>query len=135
MEGGQPMELMSKDTADKLDRVEQQIQSMQGEMLKASTETLTYAARLKLLEETDQRRETDIRELKEATRGMQRQFDQVVSKIDQLEMKLFGWMQQLHKDSSKERQGTQKEWMRFLQIVLGGTIFLIVAYVFSVNFK
>lgn len=129
------MELMSQETALKLERVEKQIESLQGELLKSSNEALAHIARMDVLERTSTLHEADIRELKDATRGMQKQFDQVMAKFDQLEMKLFQWMQQLQKDSSKERQSTQKEWMRFLQIVLGGTIFLIVAYVFNVNFR
>lgn len=126
--------IVSKEMQDRLDRVEAQLQGMQGELLQHSAATMEYVQRLKLLEEVDKRREEDLRELKEATRGMQKQFDKVVNKIDMLEMKLFNWMQEIQKDSSKERQSNQKDWMRFLQIVLGGTIFLIVGFIFSKNF-
>lgn len=129
------MEIASKELQDRLDAVEKQISGLQGEMLASTKEALSYAERFKLLEETNRRHEDDLRELKEATRGMQRQFELVLGKIDSLENKLFTWMQQLNKDSTKERQSTQKEWMRFLQIVLGGTIFIIVAYVFSEAYK
>lgn len=122
--------VVSKELQDRLDQVESQIRGMQGEMLASSQEAMAYMQRLKLLEESDRRREEDIRELKDATRGMKKQFDQVVNKIDMLDLKIFQWMQQLTKDSSTERQGTQKEWMRFVQIVLGGTIILIVAKIF-----
>lgn len=108
---------------------------MQGELLQSAAEGLSTIEKIKLLEASYGRHEEDLRGLKDATRGMQKQFDQVMTKIDTLETKLFTWMQQLNKESSKERQSTQKEWMRFLQIVLGGTIFIIVAYVFSESFK
>ncbi|WP_246469324.1 hypothetical protein [Cohnella nanjingensis] len=129
------MELVSKELQDRLNAVEAQIKSMQGELLLSGKEALSYAERFKLLEATDQRHEDELRALKDGARGMQRQFEQVMGKIDALENKLFTWMQQLNKDSSKERQSTQKEWMRFLQIVLGGTIFIIVAYVFSTAYR
>lgn len=126
--------VVSKELQDRLDQVETQLREMQGEMLSSAQEAMAYMQRVKLLEETDHRREEDIRELRDATRGMQKQFEQVSNKIDMLDLKIFQWMQQLTKDSSTERQSNQKDWMRFLQIVLGGTIFLIVAYIFSSNF-
>ena len=140
------MEIISKETQDRLDQVELQLRGMQGELLQHSTATMEYMQRIKLLEETDKRREEDIRELKEATRGMWKQFDTLINRFDNLEAKFFAWMQQMQKDNtaliqaaqqdgSKERQSSQKEWMRFLQIVLAGTMFLIVAYIFSTNFK
>lgn len=130
----------------RLDKVESQLQAMQGEMLQSIAESLSYVERFKLLEATDARHEDDLRELKTITRGMQKQFDQLGNKIDTLEIKLFSWLQQLQKDNtallqatqsdnSKERQSNLKSWMTFLQIVLGGTIFIMVAYIFSSNFR
>lgn len=145
MEGGEVMELISKDTAERLRQVEDQISAFQGEMLKTSQEYLATQARIELLEKNSERHAEELRELKELSRSLQQQYDRLGEKIDKLESKLFSWMQQMQrdnaeliksaqKDGAEERQSTLKSWMTFLQFVLGGTIFIIVAYVFGVNF-
>ncbi|WP_020620251.1 hypothetical protein [Paenibacillus daejeonensis] len=139
------MELISKDTVERLQKVEEHIQAVQAEMLRAAQEYLTVQARIELIEKAGARHEKELRELKEISRSLQQQYDRFGEKIDKLESKLFSWMQQLQRDNAElikaaqtegalERQTTLKSWMTFLQYVLGGTIFIIVAYVFGINF-
>ena len=139
------MELISKDTVERLRKVEEHIQAVQAEMLRAAQEYLAVQARIELVEKAGARHEKELRELKEISRSLQQQYDRFGEKIDKLESKLFSWMQQLQRDNAElikaaqtegalERQTTLKSWMTFLQYVLGGTIFIIVAYVFGVNF-
>lgn len=143
--GDENMELISKETAERLQLVEEQIVAVQGEMLQAAQEYLAAQARIELLEKSSERHAEELRELKDLSRSLQRQYDRLGEKIDKLESKLFSWMQQMQRDnaemlqaaqemSAKERQNNQKSWMTFLQFVLGGTIFIIVAYVFGINF-
>ncbi|WP_020621171.1 hypothetical protein [Paenibacillus daejeonensis] len=145
MEGGEGVNLISQETAERIQAMEMQLQQYQAEMLKASTEALAVQARIDLLEKNSARHAEELRELKELSRSLQQQYDRLGEKIDKLESKLFSWMQQMQRDnadliksaqqdSSEERQTTLKSWMTFLQYVLGGTIFIIVAYVFGVNF-
>lgn len=145
MGGGEGMELISQDTAEKLQSMETQLQQYQAEMLKASTEALAVQARIELLEKNSARHTEELRELKELSRSLQQQYDRLGEKIDKLEGKLFSWMQQMQRDNAEliksaqtegalERQSNLKSWMTMLQYVLGGTIFIIVAYVFGANF-
>lgn len=83
------------------------------------------------LEQSVKTCDEEIRQLKDFSRPMQIQYEQVMSKIDTLEMRLFLLLQQSQHDSVNERTTNQKQWMQFLQFVLGGTIFAIVTYVFT----
>lgn len=145
-EGGGAVDvIVSAELQDRLDQVERQLQGMQGELLQTTKEYMAVQAKIEFLEKTGERHTEELRELKEMAKGLQKQYDRLGEKIDQLESKLFAWMQQLQKDNAEmikaaqvagaaERQSTQKSWMTFLQYVLGGTIFIIVAYVFGINF-
>ncbi|MFC5652809.1 hypothetical protein ACFPYJ_27625 [Paenibacillus solisilvae] len=120
---------------DRLKHVEDLIEGLQDRQLQMKIELSANVERFKRLEEINKLHEEEWCGLKEAAQGLQKQVDQLAPKLNTLEMKLFSYLQQIQKDSSKERQSSQKEWMRFLQIVLGGTIFLIVAYIFSVDYQ
>lgn len=113
------------------EEISKQLQAMSNEFTRLAAESIRDESRFKLIEQQSERHETEIRELKDSTRLMQIQFEQVMSKIDTLEMKLFNWLQQSQQDSAKERTTSQKQWMQFLQFVLGGTIIAIVTYVFT----
>ncbi|MBU5672657.1 hypothetical protein [Paenibacillus brevis] len=113
------------------EEISRQLQAMSTEFTRLAAESIADQARFKLIEQQGERHEAEIRELKDSTRLMQIQFEQVMSKIDTLEMKLFNWLQQSQQDSAKERTTSQKQWMQFLQFVLGGTIVAIVTYVFT----
>lgn len=111
--------------------LEQQLQNLSGEFARLSMAAVADDQRFKLIEQKSDRHEDDIRQLKDSTRIMQIQFEQVMGKIDTLEMKLFNWLQQTQKESAKERTASQKQWMGFLQFVLGGTIIAIVTFIFA----
>lgn len=115
----------------KQDDLEQQIQNLSGEFARLSMAAVADDQRFKLIEQTANRHDEEIRQLKDSTRLMQVQFEQVMGKIDTLEMKLFNWLQQTQKESAKERTASQKQWMQFLQFVLGGTIIAIVTFIFA----
>ncbi|WP_340014639.1 hypothetical protein [Paenibacillus sp. FSL K6-1318] len=114
----------------KTDDLTVQLQNLSAEFTRLSAQTLSDEARFKLIEQTTGRHDDEIRQLKDSTRMMQVQFDQVMTKIDTLEMKLFNWLQQTQQDSVKERTTNNKQWFQFLTFVLGGTIIAIVTAVF-----
>lgn len=114
----------------KTEELTAQLQNLSAEFTRLTAQTLSDEARFKLIEQTTGRHDDEIRQLKDSTRMMQLQFDQVMTKIDTLEMKLFSWLQQTQQDSVKERTTSQKQWMSFLQFVLGGTVIAIVTAIF-----
>lgn len=122
-----------RDTQERLDDVAHQLSGLSSEFARLSASAIADEARFRLVEQTLDRHDEEIRTLKDSTRLMQIQFEQVMGKIDTLEMKLFSWLQQSQQDSSKERTASQKQWMQFLQFVLAGTIVAIVTYVFTIG--
>ncbi|MFK4167696.1 hypothetical protein ACI2LM_15765 [Paenibacillus lautus] len=110
--------------------LEQQLQNLSGEFARLSMAAVADDQRFKLIEQKSDRHEDDIRQLKDSTRIMQIQFEQVMGKIDTLEMKLFNWLQQTQKESAKERTTIQKSWMDIFKYTLSGTIIVIVAAIF-----
>lgn len=120
-----------EDVQARQEEIRRQLQGLSAEFARLSAAAVADGQRFKLIEQQGERHEAEIRELKDSTRLMQVQFEQVMSKIDTLEMKLFSWLQQSQRDSAKERTAKDKQWMQFLQFVLGGTIIAIVTYVFA----
>ncbi|MFS0727046.1 hypothetical protein ABC336_24745 [Paenibacillus sp. 1P07SE] len=139
------MEQLNPKKSEQLQSMEEQLRGMQGELLQAAANYLVVSDKLQLVEEKTVRNTEELRELMSLANDLQKQYDRFGEKIDKLENKLFSWMQQMQRDNAElikaaqtegalERQTTLKSWMTFLQYVLGGTIFIIVAYVFGVNF-
>ena len=114
----------------KQDELTQQIQALSNEYARLTASAYADEQRFKLIEQQQGRHEEEIRQLKDSTRMMQLQFDQVMTKIDTLEMKLFSWLQQTQQDSVKERTTMQKSWMDIFKYTLSGTIIVIVAAIF-----
>lgn len=110
----------------RIDDVEQGLASMKNEFLRLSGESLAADKRLKVLEENVRRHDESIIQLKETTIEMKVQYTSIIGKIDSLENKIFSLLQQNGKDSAAER----KFWMDLLKYVLGGTIFVIIGYIF-----
>jgi predicted nuclease with TOPRIM domain len=110
----------------RLEEVEQQLMGLAGEFTRLSAETLTANTKLKLLEENDHRHDENIKQIKESTFEMKLQFNAIMGKFDQLENRIFMLLQQSGKDNVQER----KFWMDLLKYVLGGTIFVIIGYIF-----
>lgn len=115
-----------KNLADRQDEMEKGLQTIANDMLKITAQAVSDNERFKLIEQQTERFEAEIRELKDSTRVMQRLFDQLGSKIDGLETRLFTWLQKSQTDSGKERQATQKMWITFAQFIIGGTVFALV---------
>lgn len=122
---------MSENDRQKVDELIAQIQHLSGEFARLSASALADETKLKLIEESIGRHEQEIRTIKDSTRQMQFQFDQIMLRINTLETNLFSWLQQLTKDGANERTTSQKSWMALLQFVLAGTIIAIVTYVFA----
>lgn len=114
----------------KQEELTQQLQGLSNEFARLTTAAYADEQRFKLIEQQTGRHEEEIRQLKDSTRLMQLQFDQVMTKIDTLEMKLFSWLQQTQQDSVKERTTIQKSWMDIFKYTLSGTIIVIVAAIF-----
>lgn len=110
----------------RLEDVEQQLQGLAAEFTRLSAENVTANTKLKLLEENDHRHEENIKQIKESTIEMKVQFNAIMGKFDQLENRIFMLLQQSGKDNQTER----KFWMDLLKYVIGGTIFVIVGYIF-----
>lgn len=110
----------------RLEDVEQQLVGLAGEFARLSAETLTANTKMKLLEENDHRHDENIKQIKESTFEMKLQFNAIMGKFDQLENRIFMLLQQSGKDNVQER----KFWMDLLKYVLGGTIFVIIGYIF-----
>ncbi|OKP97770.1 hypothetical protein A3849_13780 [Paenibacillus sp. P46E] len=110
----------------RLEEVEQQLQGMAVEFTRLSAENVTANTKLRLLEENDHRHEENIKQIKESTIEMKVQFNAIMGKFDQLENRIFMLLQQSGKDNQTER----KFWMDLLKYVLGGTIFVIIGYIF-----
>lgn len=110
----------------RLEDVEQQLQGLAAEFTRLSAENVTANTKLRLLEENDHRHEENIKQIKESTIEMKVQFNAIMGKFDQLENRIFMLLQQTGKDSQTER----KFWMDLLKYVLGGTIFVIIGYIF-----
>ncbi|MFH5185705.1 hypothetical protein ACHHV8_25365 [Paenibacillus sp. TAB 01] len=123
-------ELISGEALNRLEDVERQLQGLSGELLRLSHETLGYQQRFLILEETQKRHEESIREIEKSTKVMELQFNQIMTRFDTLEMKLFSLLQQAQTNSVDERKASQKEWLTFLKYVIGGTILLIVYQLF-----
>ncbi|GIO63591.1 hypothetical protein [Paenibacillus cineris] len=115
----------------KQEELTQQLNNLSGEFSRLSAAAIADEARFKLIEQATNRHDDEIRQLKDSTRLMQIQFEQVMGKIDSLELKLFNWLQQSQQDSAKERTTSQKQWMQLLTFVLSGTVIAIVTYVFT----
>lgn len=114
----------------KQEELTQHLQNLSGEFARLSAEAVAAEQRFKLIEQTADRHDDEIRQLKDSTRLMQIQFEQVMGKIDTLEMKLFNWLQQTQKENAKERTTIQKSWMDIFKYTLSGTIIVIVAAIF-----
>jgi predicted nuclease with TOPRIM domain len=110
----------------RLEEVEQQLQGLAAEFTRLAAENVTANSKLRVLEENDHRHEENIRQIKESTIEMKLQFNAIMGKFDQLENRIFMLLQQSGKESMAER----KFWMDLLKYVLGGTIFVIIGYIF-----
>ncbi|WP_310830370.1 hypothetical protein [Paenibacillus pedocola] len=110
----------------RLQVVEEQLQGLAAEFTRLADENATAHTKLKLLEENDHRHEENIKQIKESTIEMKLQFNAIMGKFDQLENRIFMLLQQSGKDTQAER----KFWMDLLKYVLGGTIFVIIGYIF-----
>ncbi|MDQ1233358.1 putative nuclease with TOPRIM domain [Paenibacillus sp. SORGH_AS306] len=107
-----------------------QMQSLSSEFARLAAQTLADEARFNLIEQNQKRHDEEIHELKDGARQNKMQYEQVMTKFDTLELKLFNWLQQLQQDSAKERISNNQQWFKFLSYVLGGTIIAIVTAVF-----
>ncbi|WP_151737326.1 hypothetical protein [Paenibacillus tengchongensis] len=110
----------------RIEDMEYGLNAMKNEFVRLSGEALAADKRLKVLEENVRRHEEGLTQLKETTIEMKVQYSSIIGKIDSLENKIFSLLQQTGKDSAAER----KFWMDLLKYVLGGTIFVIIGYVF-----
>lgn len=114
-----------------------QMQSLSSEFARLAAQTLADEARFNLIEQNQKRHDEEIHELKDGARQNKLQYEQVIGKIDMMELKLFNWLQQLQQDNikiqqdnAKERTSNNQQWFKFLTYVLGGTIIAIVTAVF-----
>ncbi len=119
------------------DESNRMLQALSAEFARLSAQTLADEARFNLIEQNQKRHEEEIHELKDGARQNKLQYDQVIGKIDMMELKLFNWLQQLQQDnmkiqqaSAKERTANNQQWIKFSMFVLGGTIIAIVTALF-----
>lgn len=110
----------------RIEDVEKGLESMKNEFLRLSGESTVADKRLKALEESVRRHDESLHQLKETTIEMKTQYTSIMGKIDNLETKIFNLLTQGTQASAVER----KFWMDLLKYVLGGTIFVIIGYIF-----
>ncbi|QSF44584.1 hypothetical protein [Paenibacillus tianjinensis] len=106
--------------------MEDQLQKLTEAFTKLSAENMSSDTKFKLLEENVNRQEDHIKRITESISEMKRQFNIITGKFNQIENRIFMLLQQ----SGKENQAERKFWMDLLKYVLGGTIFVIIGYIF-----
>lgn len=122
-------ELIGQETHKRLEDVEQQIRGVSSEMLRISAEIVKHQQQLKILEETYQRHQDELRKLFAAQEVIKASMDRLHSRFDSFENRVFDLLRQAQSDGLNERKTSQKEWISFLKYVLGGTILALVGYV------
>lgn len=110
----------------RIEDVEKGLENIKTEFLRLSGESTVADKRLKTLEESVNRHEQSIIQLKETTIEMKVQYANIMGKIDSLDTKIFSLLRDGRKDSAAER----KVWTDLLKWVLSGTIIAIVGYIF-----
>lgn len=83
--------------------------------------------RLDKLEDNDKRHEEDIRNLYAAQEGTKAYVTQILSKIEQLETKLFTALANAQTNNLQERQG----WQELIKYVISVTIGALIMYLFT----
>lgn len=106
--------------------VEDQVGKLTEAFAKLSAENVTSNTKLKQLEENFNRQEDHLKRINESISEMKLQFNAITGKFNQIENRIFLLLQQSGKDNQAER----KFWMDLLKYVLGGTIFVIIGYIF-----
>lgn len=139
---GSQVELLNKETLDRLDDMEQQLKGMSGELLRINAETLKHQQQLKILDENDKRHQEELRSLYATQHVIKELVSNLGNQFSVFQSEVFKLLQQAQSESSKllqmaqsegtnERKNNQKEWMSFLKYVLGGTVLAIVGYIFG----
>lgn len=135
------------------EEINRQLQALSAEFARMAAESIANQTKFQLFEQQSQRHEEEIRQLKESTKIIQIQFEQMMGKLDTFEMKIFSWLQQsqqdiakerqqmqenitnerlrLQKDSARERTNNQKDWIKFVTYVIGATLALAVMNYFT----
>ncbi|MNI05811.1 hypothetical protein D3C73_587750 [compost metagenome] len=124
-------ELISGEALSRLEAVENQLLGVRKELLIITKDTMKHQQQLKILEETDRRHQDELRELRATQEVIKSSVNQILSRFDSFESKVFDLLRQMQTDSATERKFSQKEWMTFVKYVLGGTIIAVVYQLFS----
>lgn len=98
------------------------MEEVKKDIQRLNTETTEIKRRLERLEENDARHETDIRHLYEAQAGTKAYVSQILSKLEQLETKLFNAFTAAASGSQDER----KEWKELIKYIIGATFALVI---------
>lgn len=124
----------------KQEEINRQLQALSGEFARMAAESIANQTKFQLIEQQGQRHEEEIRQLKESTKIIQIQFEQMMGKLDTFEMKIFSWLQQSQQDIVKERQQMQdtiaterlriqkesakerNNWIKFATYVIAATL-------------
>lgn len=92
-----------------------------------NAENIDIKRRIERLEENDERHQEDIRHLYEAQAGTKAYVTQILSKLEQLETKLFNALTTANKGSQEER----KDWKELLKYIIGATFGLVVYHLIT----
>ncbi|ACQ68989.1 MULTISPECIES: hypothetical protein [unclassified Exiguobacterium] len=101
--------------------------TLHTELQTLKSENLELKRRVGKLEESDERHEEDIRNLYAHQAATKAYVEQILSKIDGLETKLFNALTTSQRNSVEERNG----WMEYTKYVIGATIGVVVLYLFQ----
>lgn len=114
------------------------MEEVKANVQRLTQENIDIKRRLDKLETSDERHDTDIRELYKANEGTKVYVTQILNSIQQLETKLFGLITNLTSSQDKERSADRKErsvaadrWINFSKYIIGATIGVIVLYIFQ----
>lgn len=114
------------------------MEQVKVDIQRLAQENIDMKRRIEKLEVSDERHDTDIRELYKANEGTKVYVTQILNSIQQLETKLFGLVSNLtssqdkeRKEDRKERSATTEKWISFSKYIVGATIGVIVLYIFQ----
>lgn len=110
----------------RLEDVEKGLNALSAEFARINADYVATQATISLLKDNDGRRETEIKQIKDATSRMEIQFNAIMGRFDTMENRLFV----IIGDAGKERSASQKLWIDTFKFVVGGTIAVIASKLF-----
>lgn len=106
------------------------MEELKQQVAQLSAQVQEVGRRVDKLENGDERHDKDIRQLYAAHEGTKAYVTQILSKLDQLEAKLFALITQLTTSQKEDRRAEREErskWQDLVKYIIGGTVVAVVA--------